>query len=58
VPKVTLNQICYVAIILNICIFYVGTTVTDKNMQLLSLFNLLALTLGILLRPVKKKEDE
>jgi len=40
------------------CIFYVGGTVTDKYMQLLSLFNMLALTLGILLRTSKKKEDE
>jgi hypothetical protein len=58
VPKITLNQVCYVAIILNICIFYVGGSVGDKNMQLLSLFNMAALTLSILLRPVKKKDDE
>jgi hypothetical protein len=40
------------------CIFYVGGTVAEKNMQLLSLFNMVALTVGILLRPVKKKDDE
>jgi len=58
VPKITLNQICYTAIILNMCIFYVGGTVADKNMQLLSLFNMFALSVGLLLRPLKKKEDE
>jgi len=40
------------------CIFYVGGTVADKNMQLLSLFNMFALSVGLLLRPLKKKEDE
>jgi len=58
VPRITLNQICYAAILINLCIFYVGGVVEDKNMQLLSIFNMIALALGILLRPLKKKDDE
>mgnify|MGYP003679102346 FL=1 len=57
-PKITLNQISYVAIIINLMIFYVGFNVEDRGVQYLALFNMFALTIGILLRPLEQKDDE
>mgnify|MGYP003115510894 CR=1 FL=1 len=57
-PKITLNQISYVAILLNMMIFYVGFLAADRGIQYLALFNMFALTIGILFRPIEKKDDE
>ncbi len=58
VPKITLNQISYGAILINMMIFYTGGALYEKNLQFLAIFNMIALTLGILLRPLPEKDDE
>ena len=57
-PKITLNQISYVAILINLMIFYVGFTTHERGMQYLAIFNMIALTVGILFRGSEKKDKE
>jgi hypothetical protein len=58
VPKITLNQISYAAILINMMIFYVGFVTYERGMQFLAIFNMIALTVGILFRPPEQKDDE
>jgi hypothetical protein len=58
VPKITLNQISYAAILINMMIFYVGFVTHERGMQFLAIFNMIALTVGILFRPPEQKDDE
>tara|TARA_Y100001963_G_C6789705_1_gene454802 strand:+ start:2762 stop:2938 length:177 start_codon:yes stop_codon:yes gene_type:complete len=57
-PKITLNQISYVAILINMMIFYIGFLTSEPGMQFLALFNMFALTIGILFRTPERKDDE
>ena len=57
-PKITLNQISYVAILINMMILYTGFIVGEQGMQFLAIFNMIALTVGILFRPPEQKDDQ
>jgi|3_EtaG_2_1085321.scaffolds.fasta_scaffold294336_1 hypothetical protein len=57
-PKITLNQISYAAIAINMMIFSIGFLTHVRGIQYLALFNMFALTIGILFRPPEQKDDE
>jgi hypothetical protein len=58
VRKINFNHLSYAAILLNVWILLVGTQTESDSMQLLAILNMILLSLGLLLRPPKKKEDE
>ena len=56
--KINFNQLSYAAILLNLWILFVGAQTDDQGLQLLAILNMILLSLGLLLRSPKKKEDE
>tara|TARA_Y100000310_G_scaffold63242_1_gene58605 strand:- start:905 stop:1081 length:177 start_codon:yes stop_codon:yes gene_type:complete len=52
------NYVSYAAIVLNLWLLWSACAIGDKGFQLLSILNMILLTLGLLLRPSKKKDDE
>jgi|18_taG_2_1085343.scaffolds.fasta_scaffold03035_2 hypothetical protein len=52
------NYVSYTAIVLNLWLLWFAYAIGDKGFQLLSILNMILLTLGLLLRPSKKKDDE
>jgi hypothetical protein len=58
VPKINLNHLSYAAILLNLWVLFVGFRLNILGIQFLAIFNMIMLTLGLLLSPGGKKEEE
>jgi hypothetical protein len=58
VPKINLNHLSYAAILLNLWVLFVGFRLNILGIQFLAIFNMIMLTLGLLLSPRGKKEEE
>ena len=56
--NINFNHLSYGAMVVNLWILYVGFETQDRGIQLLAIGNMILLTLGLLLRPPKKKDDE
>lgn len=56
--NINLKHLSYAAILLNLWILFVGSYTNETPIQLLALLNMILLSLGLLLTPSKKKDDE
>jgi len=56
VRNISLNHLSYAAILLNLWILFVGLQTADRGIQLLAIFNMILLTLGLLLKPPERKD--
>jgi hypothetical protein len=56
VRNISLNHLSYAAILLNLWILFVGLQAADRGLQLLAIFNMILLTLGLLLKPPERKD--
>ncbi len=54
--NINLNHLSYAAILLNLWILFVGFQTADRGIQLLAIFNMILLTLGLLLKPGERKD--
>ena len=52
------NYISYAAVVLNLWLLWFAYAIGDKGFQLLAILNMILLSLGILLRAPKRKDDE
>jgi hypothetical protein len=57
-PKINFNILSYVGVFLNLGIFFVAWYVQEGQLQFLAIFNMIMLTIGLLLRYPEKKENQ
>jgi hypothetical protein len=57
-PKINFNILSYVGVFLNLGIFFVAWYVQEGQLQFLAIFNMIMLTIGLLLRSPEKKEKQ
>ena len=55
-PKINLTHLSYAAILLNMWILFVGFQTAERQIQLLAIFNMILLTLGLLLKARERKD--
>jgi len=58
VPKINFNLLSYGAIVLNLGILFVAWHTHEVQLQFLAVFNMIMLTIGLLLRSPEKKEKQ
>jgi hypothetical protein len=56
--NINFNHLSYGAIFLNLWILFVGFQTDERGIQLLAIFNMILLSLGLLLKPSEKKEEQ